>query len=276
MKQHITSLVSQYFGKFASKEFFPWFQPIVNQAYVSLMGLDMSDFHAPSSYKTLNKLFTRSFREPRSFSLNESDFISPCDSLITECGDLDGDIALQIKGMTYSVSELLGEHFSEAEKAQVNGGQFMNFYLSPKDYHRYHIPVNLNVLKAVHIPGKLYPVNIPSLNKRLNLFIENERVVLACETQEKKRFYMVLIGALNVGKMQISFDPLIQTNAQTNASTQQVQSFQYENLHLQKGEDFGCFEMGSTLVIISEPELLELKITTGQTVRFGQNVALLK
>ena len=124
----------------------------------------------------------------------------------------------------------------------------------------------------MHIPGKLYPVNIPSLNKRLNLFIENERIVLVCQTQEKKIFYMVLIGALNVGKMQISFD----SNIQTNASTQHAQSFKYENLHLHKGEDFGCFEMGSTLVIISEPNMFNLKITSGQNIRFGQNVARLK
>ena len=272
MNLHITSIVSKYFGLFASKAFYPWIQHIVNQGYVSLMGLDMKDFHAPSSYKTLNNLFTRRFREPRSFSLNESDFISPCDAYISECGDLDGDIALQIKGMRYSVSDLLGECFSEADKAQVNGGQFMNLYLSPKDYHRYHIPINLNILKAVHIPGKLYPVNIPSLNKRLNLFIENERVVLACQTPDKKIFYLVLVGALNVGKMQISFD----SNIQTNALTQQVQTYNYKNLHLQKGEDFGCFEMGSTVVIISEPGLLELIISTGQTVRFGQNIARLK
>ena len=272
MKQHMTSIGSKYFGIFASKVFSPWFQHIVNKSYVSLMGLDMSEFDVPSSYQTLNELFTRRFREPRNFSFNENDFISPCDAFITECGDLDGDTALQIKGMDYSVSELLGECFSEADKAKVNGGQFMNFYLSPKDYHRYHIPVNLNILKAVHIPGKLYPVNIPSLNKRLNLFIENERVVLACQTQEMKYFYMVLVGALNVGKMQISFDSSIQTNA----SVQQVQSYNYKNLSLNKGEDFGCFEMGSTLVIISEPELFDLKITTGQNIRFGQNIAKLK
>ena len=106
----------------------------------------------------------------------------------------------------------------------------------------------------------------------LNLFIENERVVLACETQENKHFYMVLIGALNVGKMQISFDSSIQTNA----SVQQVQSYNYKSLSLKKGEDFGCFEMGSTVVIISEPDLLELNISSGETVRFGQNIAKLK
>ncbi|RKZ95540.1 MAG: phosphatidylserine decarboxylase [Gammaproteobacteria bacterium] len=271
MKQHITSIVSKYFGLFASKAFYPWFQHIVNQSYVSLMGLDMSEFYAPSSYHTLNKLFTRRFREPRNFSSNKSDFISPCDAYISECGDLDGDIALQIKEMSYSISELLGEHFSKADKARLTSGQFMNFYLSPKDYHRYHIPIDLKIIKAVHIPGKLYPVNNSSLNKRLNLFVENERIVLACETEEKKHFYMVLIGALNVGKMQIGFDHKIQTNA----SIKHAQSYEYENLYLQKGEDFGCFEMGSTVVIISEPGLLELKITPGQTVRFGQNVSKL-
>lgn len=271
-KQHLTSLASQYFGAFASTEFHPWFQNIVNQSYVSLMGLDMSEFHAPSTYKTLNKLFTRSLREPREFSRDGSDFISPCDALISECGDLEEDYALQIKGMSYKVSELLGEHFSDDEKQKVVGGQFINFYLSPKDYHRYHIPINLKVLKAVHIPGKLYPVNMPSLNKRLNLFIENERVVIACETQEKKRFYMVLVGALNVGKMQVSFEPSIKTNA----STQHTQEFEYHDLHLNKGDDFGCFEMGSTIVIISEPDMFDIETFTGQNVRFGQKIATLK
>lgn len=272
MKQHMTSIASQYFGAFASKAFPSWFQGIVNQSYVSLMGLDMSEFHAPSTYKTLNALFTRSLREPRSFSLDGSDFISPCDALISECGDLEDDYALQIKGMSYKVSDLLGEHFSDADKARVLNGQFINFYLSPKDYHRYHIPINLSVSKAVHIPGKLYPVNMPSLNSRLNLFIENERVVLACDTQEGKRFYMVLVGALNVGKMQVSFEEAIKTNA----SVEQSQAFEYNDLHLNKGDDFGCFEMGSTIVIIGEPDMFDIETFTGQNVRFGQKIARLK
>ncbi|MDD2356650.1 MAG: phosphatidylserine decarboxylase [Thiovulaceae bacterium] len=271
MSKHITSLISQNFGKFASKEFSPWFQKIVNQSYVSLMGLDMSDFHAPSSYKTLNKLFTRNLREPRHFSLDGTDFISPCDSLISECGDLDESYALQIKGMEYSTDELLGENFTKEEKTKVHNGQFINFYLSPKDYHRYHIPMNLKVLKAVHIPGKLYPVNMPSLKGRLNLFIENERVVIKCETLEGKIFYMVLVGALNVGVMQVSFEPGIKTNADTK-----VQSvYEYEDLYLNKGDDFGCFEMGSTIVIISEERMFDLLIKSGDDVRFAQTIAKL-
>ena len=269
-KRHITSAISQTFGKFASKEFPRWFQNIVNNSYVKLMGLDMSEFHAPSSYKSLNALFTRHLREPRHFSLDGSDFISPCDSLITDFGKVVDNYALQIKGMRYKVDELLGEHFSAEEKAVVEGGDFINFYLSPKDYHRYHIPTNCKVLKAVHIPGKFYPVNIPSLKKRLNLFIENERVVIECQTTEGKKFFMVLVSALNVGVMKVSFEPRIQTNA--DATTPQV--YEFENLYLNKGDDFGCFEMGSTIVIVSQKEMFkEINLSLNQKVSFGQTIA---
>ncbi|NPA66046.1 MAG: phosphatidylserine decarboxylase [Epsilonproteobacteria bacterium] len=270
MKKHITSIISQNFGKFANKEFPKWFQDIVNKSYVSLMGLDMSEFYAPTHYKTLNALFTRHLKKPRSFSLEAEDFISPCDSLISECGKVKDDYALQIKGMRYKVNELLGEHIDDNEKKKVENGEFINFYLSPKDYHRYHIPINLKVLKAVHIPGKLYPVNFPSLKKRLNLFIENERVVLECESVKSgKKFFMVLVGALNVGVMKVSFVPELQTNADTLSPT----VYELENVYLDKGDDFGCFEMGSTIVIITEEDMLELEIQAGQNVKFGQTIA---
>ena len=103
------------------------------------MGLDMSEFHSPQTYHSLNELFTRKLRENRAYSLSSDDFISPCDSLISECGELNEEYALQIKGMRYKSDELLGEHFSKEEKEIVNNGTFINFYLSPRDYHRYHI-----------------------------------------------------------------------------------------------------------------------------------------
>ena len=271
-KRHITSLISQNFGKFASKEFSPWFQNIVNNTYVGLMGLDMSEFYDRSTYKSLNALFTRTLRDGREFSLDKSDFISPCDSFITECGDLNDEDALQIKGMRYDAHSLLGDNFSQDEKNLISNGQYINFYLSPKDYHRYHIPTDLKVIKAVHIPGKFYPVNISSLKMRVNLFIENERVVLHCEATNGKRFYMVLVSALNVGVMKVSFEPKIQTNA--SATTPQVYNF--ENLHLKKGDDFGCFEMGSTIVILTEKDMLELDVKTGEHVKYAQTVAKIK
>jgi phosphatidylserine decarboxylase len=268
-KRHITSLISQNFGKFAGKKFPVWFQKIINASYVNLMGLDMSEFHSPSTYHSLNALFTRKLRENRKFSLDADDFISPCDSLISEVGQIQEDYALQIKGMRYKASELIGDNFTQEEKDLVSNGSFINFYLSPKDYHRYHIPTNLKVLKAVHIPGKFYPVNVPSLKKRINLFIENERVVILCEATNGKKFYMVLVSALNVGVMKVDFEPKIQTNA--SATTPQV--YEFDNLYLNKGDDFGCFEMGSTIVILSEKDMLKASIRAGTNVKYAQTIA---
>ncbi|MEA2092151.1 MAG: phosphatidylserine decarboxylase, partial [Campylobacterota bacterium] len=97
MSKHITSAISQNFGKFANKEFPKWFQKIVNSSYVGLMGLDMSEFHSPNTYKSLNALFTRKLREDRKYSLEAESFISPCDSLISACGELEADYSHQIK-----------------------------------------------------------------------------------------------------------------------------------------------------------------------------------
>lgn len=271
MNKHITSLISQYFGKFASHEFKPFFQKIINRSYVYFMGLDMSEFRNPTAYKTLNQLFTRHLIHQRHFSNNSNDFISPCDALITDCGHIVDDYALQIKGMRYKINELLGVHFSEHEKASLDGGDFINLYLSPKDYHRYHAPIDLQVLRIVHIPGKLYPVNIPSLKKRLNLFIENERVVIKCKTENDNIFYIVLVGALNVGVMQLSFEPRIKTNA----NTFKTGIYEYSDTYLKKGDDFGCFEMGSTIVIVSEKNMLTNLIKTDEHVKFGQTIAKL-
>jgi phosphatidylserine decarboxylase len=270
--KHITSVISQGFGKFASKEFSAPIQKFINASYVKLMGLDMREFYAPSSYKSLNALFTRKLKEERLFSLNAEDFISPCDSLITECGTITNDYALQIKGMRYKCADFVGGMFSDEEKSLLDDGTFVNLYLSPKDYHRYHIPTNVKILKAVHIPGKFYPVNIPSLKKRLNLFIENERVVILCEATNGKRFYMVLVSALNVGVMQVAFESRIQTNA--TALT--PQSYEFNELYLDKGFDFGCFEMGSTIIILAEKDMLTLGINAGESVKFGQTIASIK
>ncbi|QOY53078.1 phosphatidylserine decarboxylase [Candidatus Sulfurimonas baltica] len=269
MSRHITSAISQSFAKFANKEFSKTIQNFINNSYVNLMGLDMSEFNSPNTYSSLNALFTRKLREDRIYSLDADDFISPCDSLISECGELQEEYALQIKGMRYKCDELLGDNFSQEEKNRVHNGTFVNFYLSPKDYHRYHIPTNLKVLKATHIPGKFYPVNIPSLKKRVNLFIENERVVLMCETVSKKRFYIVLVSALNVGVMQVAFEANIKTNADALKSS----TYSYSDLNLNKGDDFGCFEMGSTIVILAEKGMLELNIKAGDNVKYADTIA---
>ncbi len=270
MKKHYSSLISSAFGKFASKPFSKPVQKFINNSYVKLMGLDMTEFDNPASYPTLNKLFIRSFINTKEITDDAGVMISPVDALVTDFGEICEAKAYQIKGMEYDISELFGEHHQEAAAA-VEGGQFVNLYLSPKDYHRYHTPDKLNIISLTHIPGKLYPVNFPLLRNKKNLFIENERVIIECKDQKNNTFVMVLVGALNVGKMVVTFEE----NINTNSDIKEPQHYSYENLTLEKGELFGWFEMGSTILLFSQEGVYTPNLEINQKVKFAENIGSL-
>jgi len=264
MAKHYTSVISNLFGKFASAEFPSIIQHMINATYVKLMGLDMSEFREPSTYKTLNKLFTRAFEIPREIPEGKSKLLCGVDALITDAGTITEGRAYQIKGMSYSLEELFGENHKEAV-SKVEGGEFINFYLSPKDYHRYHMPMDLKILSLTHIPGKLYPVNFPLLRNKNNLFIENERVVLECEDKKGRTQMLVLVGALNVGKMVVTFEE----NVQTNSEIREARHYKYEDLWLERGELFGWFEMGSTILTFSKKGSIVPEVSINQKTRFA-------
>ncbi|MBL3519198.1 MULTISPECIES: phosphatidylserine decarboxylase [Arcobacteraceae] len=264
---HITNLISQYFGKFAKKEFPKPIQKIINKSYARFMKLDMREFKNAKHYKSLNELFTREFIIDREIDNSKNIFISPTDSLITECGKLENDTALQIKGMAYSVEELLTYYCSDSYE-KIDDGNFMNFYLSPKDYHRYHAPIDFKLKKLIHVPGKLYPVNLKYLNKEFELFVQNERVILECES-EGKTFFMVFVGALNVGQMVFTFEPQVETNK----DTKEIKVYTYDNIEISKAECLGYFKMGSTVVMIWEKDFVTIENLLNQNIKFGQRIA---
>ena len=268
---HITNTISNYFEKFASYEFPKPIQAFINNGYVKILGLDMSEFHTPSSYKNLNALFTRELIAPKNREYNQSkdDFICVADSFITAQGDLSKNSVLQIKGMEYNIDKLLTDKIDDENKQKIHDGKYMNFYLSPKDYHRYHSPYGFYLKKLIHVPGKLYPVNFKYLNKQTDLFIENERVIAECETDEGKIFYMVYVGALNVGKMVFIHEPKIETNNDSS----EIKVYEYEDLYIKKGECMGYFKMGSTVLVFWEKDMVELEELENQKVRFTQQIA---
>ena len=268
MTKHITNIISMRFGKFASYQFSPAIQSFINRAYVSLLGLDMSEFRDPSTYKTLNELFTRGFEIPRAIDEDKKSVIAPADSLITALGKINKTELFQIKGMAYNFEEMLTVSFDEKKLEKVKNGSFINFYLSPKDYHRYHSPMDCTISKLIYVPAKLYPVNMRYLKNKLNLFIENERVMLECQDVRGKVFYMVFVGALNVGQMTINFEPQVQTNAK--ALKQMV--FSYDNLPLSKGDEIGTFKMGSTVLMLFEKDFGKITTTINKKVKFGEKV----
>jgi len=267
MKKHYSSIISSGFGLFASKVFPTPVQKVVNHGYVKLMGLDMTEFQDPSNYPTLNQLFTRAFNEPKTITDDKSVMISPVDALVTDFGPIVDGKAYQIKGMEYDLAELFGENHKDAAKA-VEGGEFVNLYLSPKDYHRYHTPDALTIKSLTHIPGKLYPVNFPLLRNKKDLFIENERVIIECRDKQDRTFVMVLVGALNVGKMIVTFEE----NINTNSDIREPQHYTYENVTLEKGELFGWFEMGSTILLFSKKESFTPNVFIDQKVKFAEPI----
>ncbi len=264
---HITNIISQYFGKFAKKEFPSFIQTIINNGYVKFLGLDMSEFRQAKHYKSLNDLFTRELAIPREINEDNNVVISPTDSLISACGKLNKQTLLQIKGMEYNVEELLTYHVGDNVKKVIDGS-FMNFYLSPKDYHRYHAPVSFKITKLIHVPGKLYPVNFKYLNMELDLFCQNERVILECIDRNDKLFYMVFVGALNVGQMVFEFESAVETN--TDAT--EIKVYEYENLEVTKGDCLGYFKMGSTVVMVWEKDSVDLLELTNKKVTFGEKI----
>ncbi len=254
--------ISRAFGKFANTKFPHTIQNFINSSYCNLLKLNMNEFLHPKEYESLCLLFTRELIKKREVAKNI--FICPTDSFIMAQGEISKNTALQIKGKSYNIEEFVDEKLSNFEN-----GEFINFYLSPKDYHRYHAPCDMQILSAKHIPGELFPVNRPALNYIKSLFARNERVVLTCKYNEDI-FYMVMVGALNVGKMKFYFDEQIQTNVKHTLKTE----YKYENLHVKKGDELGCFEMGSTVVLILPNGFIKMQNKENMAVKFSEDLSI--
>ncbi|MCP4686921.1 MAG: phosphatidylserine decarboxylase [Desulfobacterales bacterium] len=266
-KRHWTNFISDLFGGVARAEFPGPLQKAVNRLYALSMKVDMSEFNDPADYATLDALFTRKLIRERRFDHDVNTLISPADSLITGLGRLRGDILLQIKGMAYSVKELLTPNAGHID--EMLDGTYINFYLSPRDYHRYHAPAALRVKRLIHVPGRLHPVNRPSLLKRKNLFPRNERVILECVHETGGLLYLIFVGAAMVGSMTFEFEPRVRTNRDSPA----IKVYDYEDQWILKGDCIGCFHMGSSIVMVARKNFLELRTGLNQKVKFGDTVA---
>ncbi len=255
--------ISRLFGRLASHKFPPFFQRFINRMYVRIFRIDLGEFDEVKSFATLNALFTRALKKPRAFDEAQNVMISPTDSKITALGMVESGMALQIKGMEYSTRELLGGIDLDSSY------HYINFYLSPRDYHRYHAPCDMEVFEVRYFGGELLAVNEPSLKKNRNVFVRNERVVVCARDKNGANLYFVAIGALNVGKMSLHFEPRIQTNAYPN----QKCKFSYiQGIQIKKAQELGMFMMGSTIVLFAQN--ITPNLSVNQSVRYADSIAL--
>ena len=231
-------------GKFAS-----WHGGSVTHAairrFVAYYGVDISEAENPDmeSYASFNDFFTRALK-PDARPLADADFVSPVDGAISQFGAIERDQIFQAKGHHYTTTALLGG--DERLARLFADGLFATIYLSPRDYHRIHMPVTGLLTQMIHIPGTLFSVNPTTARGVPGLFARNERVVCIFES-ERGPFALVLVGATIVGSMATVWHGIVNP-----PRSGEVREWRYDDtaLTFEKGVEMGRFLLGSTVVML--------------------------
>ena len=223
-----------------------------------------------SSYKTFNEFFTRPLKKDAR-PLAKADFICPVDGAISQIGLIEQDQIFQAKGHRYSTLALLAGQKELA--AKFDNGHFACLYLSPKDYHRIHMPCDGNLKSMTYVPGDLFSVNPTTAANVANLFARNERVVCEFESTQHGTYVMVLVGATIVGSMATVWHDA--ANGIINPPrTTQIRHWSYDNITLKQSEEMGRFLLGSTVVMLFEKDrlLFNPDWQPERTVRLGETM----
>ena len=239
-KQALTALA----GKLASQEAGSLTTSVIRW-FVGRYNVNMAEAANPdiASYKSFNEFFTRPLKEgarPQA----DADFISPVDGAISQFGPIERDQIFQAKGHSYSTTALVGGDRDLA--AQFENGSFATLYLSPRDYHRIHMPCAGKMTRMIYVPGELFSVNPTTARGVPGLFARNERVVCFFDSAFGP-FVLTLVGATIVGSMATVW------HGQINPPRPGViREWRYDeqNIVLQKGEEMGRFLLGSTVVML--------------------------
>jgi len=222
----------------------------------------------PADYASFNAWFTRALKPgARSFDLDQQAFICPCDGRISETGSLLENRILQAKGQDYSLQDLLA---SDPVCSQLTGGYFSTIYLSPKDYHRIHMPLTGHLQRMIHVPGRLFSVAPYTARHVPRLFARNERVIAIFDT-DSGPLVMVLVGAMLVSSTETVWAGEITPNKNKNVS---VTDYSDKNISLAKGDEMGRFNMGSTVILLMPAGALKslVDLGAGDLVKVGQKL----
>ncbi len=197
-----------------------------------------------TSYPSFNEFFTRALKDGVR-PLAQADFVCPVDGAISQFGAIDDHHILQAKGHKFTTTQLVGGDATLG--AQFQHGAFANLYLSPKDYHRLHMPCDGRLTRMIYVPGALFSVNPTTARGVPGLFARNERVTCVFESEEFGTFVMVLVGATIVGSMATPWHGVV--NPERHG---RISEWTYESspVLLKKGEEMGRFLLGSTVVML--------------------------
>ena len=249
----------------------PWKNFLI-KTFVKYFKVDMSQaiWSSEEDYSSFNAFFTRHLKPgARSWKKDKKLILSPVDGAISQIGIINNDKLIQAKGIDYTLTQLLANDV-EAVKT-FHDGNFTTLYLSPRDYHRIHMPVSGELIKTTFVPGDLFPVNTSSVRTVDQLFARNERFISLFKT-ELGLVAQIMVGATFVGSMETVFAGQITPTKRREIS---IKKYEEEAIQLNQAEEFGLFNMGSTVILLFEKDkiswLEELK--ENDPIQVGQVIA---
>jgi phosphatidylserine decarboxylase len=239
--------------------------------FIARYGVDMAEAERPdpAAYASFNDFFTRALK-PGARPLAQADWLCPVDGAISQFGAVQEGRIFQAKGHDYSATALVGGDGALA--AHFHGGHFATLYLSPRDYHRIHMPAAGRLLRMIHVPGALFSVNPATARGVPGLFARNERVVCVFEGTDGRPWVLVLVGATIVGSMATVWHGVVNP---PRPGRLQEWSYTDRTVALPQGAEMGRFLLGSTVVLLLPPGPLAFHPTwqPGGAIRLGQPMA---
>ncbi|MGI9281896.1 MAG: archaetidylserine decarboxylase [Endozoicomonas sp.] len=252
----------------------PRFKNALIRRIIKQYDVDMSEAERenPEDYLHFNDFFTRSLKEGmRPLPEDESLIVSPADGEVSQLGHIEDGRVFQAKGHDYSLIELLGGDGDLGQ--EFMGGKFATIYLSPRDYHRVHIPFGGTLRKMIHVPGRLFSVNQGTVENIPNLFARNERVVAIYDT-ERGPMAVIMVGAMIVASIETVWSGLV------TPIRKKVRTFEYgegsaEHVSLNRGDEMGRFKMGSTAIVLFGKDQIDWleQYEAGSKIKMGQALA---
>ncbi len=268
-------LLSRLVGKLAETQI-PWLKDLLISRFIAQYKVDMSEAAAPDyrNYTNFNAFFTRALKDnARPIAPGPADIACPADGAISQLGQIIDGRIFQAKGQDYSLLQLLGGDREAA--ALFAGGSFATVYLSPRDYHRVHMPLAGTLQSMTYIPGALFSVNTTTAENVQGLFARNERAVCLFET-EAGPMAVILVGALIVAGIETVWDGQIAPPPRGIKTTDYRKGAR--EIYLEKGAEMGRFKLGSTAIVLFAKDRAQWadKFTATTPTRLGEVLGTLK
>ncbi len=250
-----------------------WLKNLLIRTISRLADINTDEALSPNmdDYASFNAWFTRALKPgARKFDLDPQAFLSPCDGRISETGALQANSILQAKGNDYSLQDLLA---GDPVCTQLADGWFSTIYLSPRDYHRIHMPITGRLQRMIHVPGRLFSVAPYTVRQIPRLFARNERVISIFAT-DAGPLVMVLVGAMLVSSTETVWAGEVTPSKNKDIS---VKDYTEEDITLAKGDEMGRFNMGSTVILLMPRGAVEglADFGAGDAVKVGQRLGIL-